>query len=73
MTCAGCESSIKEAVGAIPGVTTVNASHTEGSAQVEYDAAQVNPEAIRTAIEKLGYGIAPEPAPAAEQAAPTQS
>lgn len=68
MTCTGCESSIKQAVGAMPGVSAVNASHTEGSAEVGYDPALISPEAIRAEIEKLGYTTADAAAPA--EAAP---
>ncbi len=55
MTCGHCEQAIQATVGAIQGVETVEASHTEKKAVVRYDAARVKPEAISAAIEKLGY------------------
>jgi len=55
MTCGHCEQAIQSTVGAIEGVETVEASHTEKKTVVRYDAARVKPEAITAAIEKLGY------------------
>ncbi len=55
MTCGHCEQAIQSTVGAIDGVETVEASHTEKKAVVRYDAAKVKPETITAAIEKLGY------------------
>lgn len=62
MTCSHCERAIQTTVGMIDGVETVQASHTAKKAVVRYDAAKVKPEAIRAAIEKLGYKATLRPA-----------
>ncbi len=62
MTCNHCERAIQTTVGMIDGVETVQASHTEKKAVVRYDATKVKPEAIKAAIEKLGYKAALRPA-----------
>ncbi len=55
MACGGCEASVKMTVKRLAGVRSVEASHTEKRATVTYNAAQVTPQAIVEAIEKLGY------------------
>ena len=64
MTCTGCENTIKEAVGKVPGVTGVTASHTEGLAVVKYDSTKTNIKAISGAITDAGYTVKGEKAPA---------
>ena len=55
MTCGGCENAVKRAVGKLPGVASVEASHVEQRVTVDYDAAQTTPEAIAAKINGLGY------------------
>jgi copper ion binding protein len=57
MTCGGCENAVKRAVGQLPGVSAVAASHEDQRVDVEFDAAQVGIDAIRQKIEKLGYRV----------------
>lgn len=56
MTCGHCVSSVKEEVGALPGVTAVDVDLESGRVTVEsgtpVDAAQV-----RAAVEEAGYGL----------------
>ena len=63
MTCDGCERALGRAVGKLPGVQFVVASHAERAATITYDEAVVTPAAIATAIRDAGY--TPEPAPPA--------
>jgi copper chaperone CopZ len=63
MTCGGCERALGRAVGQLPGVQSVAASHVDQVATVTYDEAIVTPEAIAAAIRNAGY--TPEPAPTA--------
>ena len=60
MTCGGCENAVKGAVGRLPGVTGVEASHQDGRVVVSYDAAQVDVAAIAAKITGLGYRVAQE-------------
>jgi copper chaperone CopZ len=57
MTCTGCEKTIKSKVKKINGVIEVNADHTTGVVNCEYDANITNPDAIKDAITSSGYKI----------------
>lgn len=57
MTCTGCENAVKNSVASIPGVETVEASHTQHQAKVVYDKTKTNPEAIAQTIEDTGYKV----------------
>jgi copper ion binding protein len=57
MTCGGCENAVKRAVGQMPGVSSVAASHQDQRVDVAFDESQVGVEAIRQKIEKLGYKV----------------
>jgi len=57
MTCTGCENTIKSKVKKINGVIEVNADHTTGVVNCEYDANITNPDAIKDAITSSGYRI----------------
>jgi copper chaperone CopZ len=57
MTCGGCENAVKRAVGRLPGVTSVEASHQEQRVTVGYDTARTSPEAISAKINGLGYRV----------------
>ncbi len=57
MTCGGCENAVKRAVGQLPGVLAVAASHQDQRVDVDFDEARVGLDAIRQKIEKLGYRV----------------
>jgi len=59
MTCGGCENAVKRVVSKLPGVEAVSADHHAGLVGVEFDPAQVTPQAIRAEIEAIGYDVAP--------------
>lgn len=54
MTCEGCESSVSKAVGQVPGVTRVVASHAAENIDVDF-ASEPKDEAVRTAVEDAGF------------------
>jgi copper chaperone CopZ len=55
MTCGNCETAVKRTLMKLDGVESVNASHTENRVVASYDPARVAPEAMRKAIESIGY------------------
>jgi len=57
MTCGGCENAVKRAVGKLPGVTSVEASHADKRVTVSFDDALTNVDAIRARIATLGYQV----------------
>lgn len=61
MTCGGCENAVKRALGALPGVSAVAASHQSNEVSVTYDSAQVSPDQIAAKIASLGYHVHPQP------------
>jgi copper chaperone CopZ len=61
MTCGGCENAVKRAVGRLPGVAEVSASHQEQRVAVSYDPAQATPETIAAKINGLGYRVGGTP------------
>ena len=58
MSCNHCVHAVKTAVGVLAGVDSVEVSLEEKKVTVSYDPAQVNMDAIRTAIEDQGYDVA---------------
>jgi copper chaperone CopZ len=54
MTCEGCENSVSKAVGQVPGVTAVVASHAAENIEVDF-ASEPNDEAVRAAVEDAGF------------------
>lgn len=58
MTCGGCENAVKRAVGALPGVTDVGASHETNRVVVTYDPAVLDAAAIEAKLDRLGYRVA---------------
>jgi copper chaperone CopZ len=58
MTCGGCENAVRRALGTLPGVSDVTASHAENHVALKYDPALVSPQAVRERIQKLGYHVA---------------
>jgi copper chaperone CopZ len=59
MTCGGCENAVKRTLTQLRGVRDVRASHAANSVNVTFEEADITPAAIRTAIEGLGYQVAP--------------
>jgi len=57
MTCGGCESAVQRAVGALPGVQQVTASHRDATVRVTFDPVQVSREDIERKIAQIGYVV----------------
>ena len=57
MTCGGCENAVKRALGRLPGVASVEASHAGEKVTVEFDESQTNLDAIKSKIATLGYQV----------------
>ncbi len=57
MTCGGCENAVKRAVGKLPGVSSVDASHAAEKVTVDFDEAQTSLDAIKAKITTLGYQV----------------
>lgn len=55
MTCGGCERSVQNAVGNLPGVQEVKASHSDSLAIVTFDKTQSDFEAMQATINDKGY------------------
>lgn len=55
MSCEGCENSIQNALGALDGVSSVDASHEAKTVRVDYDSDSVEVSALTEAIEDLGF------------------
>jgi len=58
MSCMGCVSSVRNLLGALPGVTRIDVDLASGKVDIDYDPASVQPQQVRQAIEDGGYGIA---------------
>lgn len=57
MTCGHCVTSVREEVGSIPGVTTVDVDLATGQVTIGSDR-QLDDEAIREAVVEAGYAVA---------------
>ena len=57
MTCGHCEASVREEIGEIPGVESVEVSHTAGTAVVT-SSAPLDRAAVAAAVEEAGYALA---------------
>ncbi len=55
MTCGGCENAVTRALGRLPGVERVSASHTARQVSVTFDEGSVSLARIREGIAALGY------------------
>jgi copper chaperone len=55
MTCGGCEKTVKTAVGNLPGVQEVTASHTDSTAIVTFDKTKSGFEEMKVVINDKGY------------------
>jgi copper chaperone len=58
MSCMGCVNSVKNLVGALPGIDGIDIDLSSGRVEIRHDPAQADAAAIRAAIEDGGYGIA---------------
>lgn len=56
MTCGHCVSSVKEEVGAVPGVTGVEVDLASG--RVDVSGGPLDDAAVRAAVEEAGYQVA---------------
>lgn len=56
MTCGGCASKVRNEVGAVAGVTAVDADPATGRVTVE-SAGEVDTDAVRHAVEAAGYRV----------------
>ena len=54
MKCCHCEMNVENAVSEIAGVVSAKADREDGKVTVEYDAAKVSVEAIKSAVESAG-------------------
>ena len=57
MMCDGCETKVKNAIESVEGVTNVKVSHTEGKADVEFDAEKTDLLFINMAINNTHYKV----------------
>ncbi len=55
MTCVGCEVTLEENISKIEGVVSVEASHTEKEAIIEFDSTKTNINTITKTIKESGY------------------
>lgn len=55
MACGGCASNVSNALRALDGVLEADVSHVEGTAEVGFDPAKVQPAQLKAAIEAAGY------------------
>ncbi len=54
MKCCHCEMNVENAVKSIAGVASADADREEGKVTVEYDAAKVSADDIKSAVENVG-------------------
>jgi copper chaperone len=58
MSCAHCVATIKEEVGALPGVASVEADPTTKRVEIDFDPGQVSLAQIEAALNEAGYPVA---------------
>ncbi len=58
MTCGHCQEAVEKALKARPGVRNATVHLQEGTAEVEYEEADVAPEQLIAAVEEEGYRAA---------------
>lgn len=58
MTCGGCVRSVSSVLNALDGVAKANVSLDKQCAVVDYDAAKLNLEQLKRAVEEAGYEVA---------------
>jgi copper chaperone CopZ len=59
ISCAHCQHAIEGAVGALPGVTSVQVEIASKTVHVTYNPAQVSPETITATMDEEGYPVTP--------------
>ena len=57
MTCGGCENAVQRAVGQLPGVSRVVASHRERTVTVTFDPSATSRADIERKIGQVGYTV----------------
>jgi len=57
MKCGGCETTVRDAVKALDGVTDVRPDFRENSVEVEYEEGKADLDAIRRAITAKGFQV----------------
>lgn len=57
MTCGGCERTVQNAVGNLPGVHSVKASHQDSTAIVTFDKSKTNFSKMKATITDKGYDV----------------
>ena len=57
MSCEGCERTIQTAVGKLPGIQEVKASHLDSTVIVRFDKTQSTFDDMKTAITEKGYTV----------------
>jgi copper chaperone CopZ len=57
MACGGCATNVANALQALDGVIEADVSHAEGTANVSFDPARVQPSQLKAAIEAAGYQV----------------
>jgi Cu+-exporting ATPase len=65
MTCASCSARVGRALTKLDGVESANVNFATHRAAVSYDPSRVDPEALRTAVERVGYAVPEVPDDAA--------
>jgi P-type Cu+ transporter len=58
MSCASCVANVEGALKSVPGVNNVIVNLAAGKASVEYDPMQTSPQALKKAVEEIGYSAA---------------
>ncbi len=61
MTCASCATRIGRGLGKLPGVEAADVNLATNRATIVFDADEIDTEAFKAAIEKLGYSVPSEP------------
>lgn len=57
MTCTGCEETIEAGVGEVEGVGSIEASHTDGNAQLKFFEGKTDTASVKQVIEAAGYKV----------------
>ena len=57
MTCMGCVKSVEQMLGALPGVDRAQVSLERKQAYIQYNEAEVSPQALTEAVERAGFEV----------------
>lgn len=57
MHCSGCEERVEDGLGKVEGVRSAEADHEAGEARVRVVAGEEDEDALREAVEGLGYDV----------------